>query len=77
MTLYEFRALDEAEQIEAYWNGISVGTYFKDGVEYECKQINDFYVEFRIEEKRFYRDMRCHKNTNLIEPFLGNEPLKF
>lgn len=77
MTLYEFRALDETEQIEAYWEGINVGTYFKDGVEFECRQINDFYVEYRIEIGKYYQDMRCHKNPNLIEKYLGNEPLPF
>ena len=75
MNLYEFIASDEMEQIEAYWKGIHVGSYTKDGKEFECKQIEDFYVEYRIEDGRFYRDMKCHKNPNLIEPYLGTEPL--
>ena len=75
MTLYDFKTLDEMEQIEAYWDGVLVGTMFKDGKEFECKQINDFYVTYRIEDSRFYRDMHCHKNPVLIEPFLSNEPL--
>ena len=75
MTLYDFKSLDEMEQIEAYWDGVVVGTMFKDGKEFECKQIDDFYVVYRIEDGRFYRDMHCHKNTVLIEPFLSNEPL--
>ena len=75
LSLYDFIQLDEMEQIEAYWQGIFVGSYQKDGKVFECKQINDFYVEYRIENDRFYRDMRCHKNINLIEPYLGTEPL--
>ena len=75
MTLYDFKSLDEMEQIEAYWEGVYVGTMFKDGKEFECKQINDFYVTYRIEDGRFYRDMHSHKNPVLIEPFLSNEPL--
>lgn len=74
MTLYEFRSLDEMEQIEAYWEGAPVGSCVVDAKEFECKQINDFYVEFEIIDQR-YRNMRCHKNTNLIERYLGNEPL--
>ena len=77
LSLYDFMQLDEMEQIEAYWKGILVGEYTKDGLTFECKQINDFYVEYRIEDGMHYRDMKCHKNTNLIEPFLGNEPLEF
>ena len=75
MNLYEFIASDEMEQIEAYRKGIYVGSYTKDGKEFECNQIEDFYVEYRIEDGRFYRDMKCHKNPNLIEPYLGTEPL--
>ena len=74
MTLYDFRALDEAEQIEAFWDGILVGSATIDGYQYECRQVNDFYINFRIQSGRFYRDMHCHKNTVLIEPFLSNEP---
>ena len=62
------------EQIEAYWEGVHVGTMVKDGKEFECKQINDFYIEYRI-EGRHYRDMKCHKNPVLIELYLGTEPL--
>ena len=75
LSLYNFIQLDEIEQIEAYWEGVFVGTYKKNGKEFECKQIEDFYVEYRIEDGRFYRDMKCHKNPNLIEPYLGTEPL--
>lgn len=75
LSLYDFIQLDEMEQIEAYWEGVPVGSYYKDGKEFECKQIEDFYVEYKIEEGRFYRNMKCHKNTNLIEPYLGTEPL--
>ena len=74
LSLYDFIQLDEMEQIEAYWEGVLVGSYTKDGKEFECKQIEDFYVEYRI-ERNLYRDMKCHKNPNLIEPYLGTEPL--
>ena len=46
--------LDEMEQIEAYLEGVAVGSYTKDGKEFECKQIGDFYVEYRIEDGRFF-----------------------
>ena len=74
MTLYDFIQLDEMEQIEAYWNGIEVGSFTKNGKIFECRQIEDFYVEYRI-EARHYFEMKCHKNTNLIEPFLSDETL--
>ena len=75
MTLYEFMQLDEMEQIEAYWEGVLVGSYTKDSKVFECKQIDDFYVEYRRVDGQFYKDMKCHKNPKLIEPYLGTEPL--
>lgn len=48
LSLYDFIQLDEIEQIEAYWEGVPVGSYTKDGKEFECRQIEDFYVEYRI-----------------------------
>ena len=75
MTLYDFKSRDKMEQLEAYWEGVYVGKMFKDGKEFECKQIDDFYVEYIIEGDLSYGDMKCHKNTKLIEPYLGKEPL--
>ena len=63
MTLYHFKSLNEMEQLEVYWEGVYVRTVFKDGKEFEYKQIDDFYVVYRIEDGKFYRDMQCHKNT--------------
>ena len=45
--LYDFIQLDEMEQLEAYWEGVSVGSCTKDSKEFE--QTNrGFYVEYRI-----------------------------
>lgn len=44
MTLYDFRASDEMEQIEAFWDGIVIGQSDKDRKLWECRQVNDFYI---------------------------------
>ena len=75
MNIAYFVTLSELEKIEAYWQGNLVGSYMKDGKEFECRQINDFYVECRIEDDLFYRDMKCHNNRILLKPFLNNQTL--
>lgn len=76
MTLYDFKILDETEQLEAFWDGILVGSKTILGIDFECRQVNDFYIVYKTHEG-FYYNMHCHKNTKLIEPFLSNEPLNF
>jgi hypothetical protein len=74
MTLYQFNSMDEAEQIESFWNGVFVGERKEDGFLIECRQIDDFYVEFKIND-RFYTDMRSFKNPDLLIPYFDNDSL--
>jgi hypothetical protein len=48
MTLYEFLMLDEMDQIEAFWNGVPVGTRSEGAFVIECRQVNGFYLEYRL-----------------------------
>ena len=69
MTLYQFNSFDEMEQIEAFWYGVLVGER-KDGeFTIECRQIDDFYVEYKIQDKH-YHDMRSFRNPDLLTPYL-------
>lgn len=69
MTLYEFIQADEMEQIETFWDGVLVGTCIKDSFTWECRQVNDFYIEYRKDEiGRHHVEMKCHKKTVLIKP---------
>jgi hypothetical protein len=69
MTLYQFNNADEIEQIEAFWNGIQVGERGKGDFKIECRQIDDFYVEYKILGGH-YIDMRSFKSPDLLEPYL-------
>ncbi len=68
MTIYEFNSADEMEQIEAFWDGVLVGERSDGQFKIECRQINDFYVEYKIREHQ-YIEMRSFKNPDLLQPY--------
>jgi hypothetical protein len=49
MTLYQFTLLSEAEQKSVFHNSVLVGRINRNGFAYECRQVDYFYVEWRIE----------------------------
>jgi hypothetical protein len=77
MTLYEFNSIDEMEQIEAFWNGVLVGERSDGEFKIECRQIDDFYVEYKILNGQ-YIDMRSFKNPEMLQPYLDQMgPIEF
>jgi hypothetical protein len=70
MTLYQFLRSDEMEQIEAFWDGVLVGSRSEGAFVIECRQIDDFYVEYKILGGH-YIDMCAFKNTDLLHPYLN------
>lgn len=73
MTLYQFNALDEMEQIEAVWNkGVLLAERKDEKYEYTLYQIDSFYVELRNDPGDFgYNGMKTFSTTTLLEPYLG------
>jgi hypothetical protein len=69
MTLYEFSNSDEMEQINAFWNGVHVGERSNGEFKIECRQIDDFYVEYKMLGGH-YIDMRSFKNPDMLQPYL-------
>ncbi|HWI90426.1 MAG TPA: hypothetical protein VNT20_04085 [Flavisolibacter sp.] len=69
MTLYEFLMLDETEQVEIFWNGVPVGSVCDGAFVIECRQIDDFYIEYKILGGH-YIDMCGFKNPDLLKPYL-------
>lgn len=69
MTIYEFNSADELEQIEAFWNGVTVAERNDGEFKIECRQIDDFYVEYKKLDGQ-YRDMRSFKNPDMLQPYL-------
>jgi hypothetical protein len=71
MTLYQFNAADEMEQIEAFWDGALVGRIEKEGFLYECRQIDDFYVEYKIKDRQYIK-FKSFRNPELLQPYLDS-----
>ena len=69
MSLYVFNTADEMEQIEAFWNGVLVGKRNDGEFEIECRQVEAFYVEYKISYGQ-YIDMRSFTNPDLLQPYL-------
>lgn len=70
MSLHDFLNSEETEQIEAFWNGVFIGCRSNGGFAMECRQINDFYVEYKILGGH-YIDMHGFKNPDLLQPYLS------
>lgn len=68
MTLQEFKQLDHIAQIEAFWHARIVGKYHKDPYSFECRQVDDFYVEYKTDGNKIL-EMRCHHEINLLNPY--------
>jgi len=68
--------LDEMEQIEAFWNGVQVGERKKGEYTFECRQIDDFYVEYHVLGGH-YLSMRSFRNPDLLEPYLEQINIDF
>jgi hypothetical protein len=69
MTLKDFLHADEMEQVEVFWNGTFVGSRRDGGFVIECRQVNDFYVEYTILGGH-YIDMHVFKDPELLQPYL-------
>lgn len=69
MSLYEFLRSGEMEQIEAFWNGVFIGERSSGDFKIECRQIDDFYVEYTILGGH-YIDMCAFKNPELLQDYL-------
>lgn len=71
MDLYQFTLLDEKDQQELFEQGVLVGRLWRNGYEYECRQVDYFYVECRREPLHDeYLSLRTFTNPNGIERYL-------
>ena len=64
------------EQIELFWEAVHIGERKEDRYVLICRQIDDFYVEYKIDpNNEMYVDLRVFRDTSLIEPYLEQIPL--
>lgn len=71
MTLTEYHRLDKSQKIKRFWSGVLVGQRFDGQSLVECRQIDGFYVEYKILEKHS-RNMRSFQNTDMLQPYLSD-----
>ena len=70
MTIQQFKELDRTQQIMKFFGGVSIGKYEKDGILTECKQVEDFYVEYRIKLTDYFQlGMECHADASLLDKY--------
>lgn len=81
MTLYEYNALDELEQLEAIWeHGVLVAEREDEINHYKLYQIDAFYVEEELhKEYNVRRALRSFASTNaaMLQPYLDKIDIKF
>ncbi len=77
MTLAEFNRLDKSQQVKQFWLGMLIGQRLEGQSLIQCRQIDGFYVEYKILEKGA-RNLRCFQNPDFLQPYLNSiniEPL--
>jgi hypothetical protein len=71
MKLSDFARLEKSEQIKHFWQGVLVGQRLEGQSLIECRQIDGFYVEYKILEKHPH-NLRCFQNPDLLQPYLNS-----
>lgn len=71
MTLTEFARLEKAQQIKRFWQGVLIGQRLEGQSLIECRQIDGFYVEYKILEKHAL-NLRCFQNPDMLQPYLSS-----
>lgn len=73
MTLYEFKQLDEMEQLEAVWESVQIAERFDKDYAIVLYQRDSFYIEvYYNRTENFIRNIRTFANVSQLEPYLYN-----
>lgn len=70
MTLTEYTLLDKKQQIKRFWCGMFIGQRLEGQSWIQCRQIDGFYVEYKILDKDS-RNIRCFQNPDFLQPYLN------
>lgn len=80
MTLYQYNALDELEQLEAIWEfGVLVAERTEGSLRYRLYQIDGFYVEEQMNtEDKIRLALKSFASTNaaIMQPYLEQIDLR-
>lgn len=73
MTLYEFNALDESEQMEVIWEAPLIAERIDGDYKIKLYQVDSFYVEtYKHIEHNVLKRIRCFSSTEQLQPYLNN-----
>ena len=73
MTVYQFTLLTEAQQRNVFQKSALVGRIHRNGWAYECRQVDYFYVEWRIEPRTGqYLCLRTFTNPDGLQRYLDD-----
>ena len=77
MTLFQFKLLNETEQIETAWNSPLLATIEDNDFTYDLHQIDSFYVEVKYRKpNRAIIGLKTFKNPRLLKPYLHKIDIK-
>ena len=79
MSLYEFRMLNDDDQLTAVWDkGIFLENYLSETEKINCYAINMFFVEVVYDAKQNkITEVRCFKEGHLLEKYSPNFKTEF
>lgn len=76
MNLYQFTLLDEEKQQKVFRQGVLVGRLSRNGYDYECRQVDYFYVECRMEPHTYHPlSLRTFTNPDGLQRYLESMDL--
>ena len=70
MTIFDYAHLEKEQQVKRFWNGVLIGQRFEGQSLVECRQIDSFYVEYKMLEKH-PQNLRFFEDTELLHPYLA------
>ena len=72
MTLYQFKLLDEMEQIEKIWESPLIAKRSDEEFDYELYQIRKFYAELRyLKGEKAINNLKTFENPDLLQPYFS------
>lgn len=78
MTLYQFKALDEEEQLEIVFSkSVQVAEREEGESSFVLYQLNSFYIELHLNNDSMKTRIRTFSNTDLLAPYLRDLNISF
>ena len=77
MNLFQFKLLNETEQIETAWNSPLLATIEDNDFIYDLHQMDSFFVEVKYRKpNRAVSGLKTFRNRDLLKPYLDKVDIK-